>query len=323
MDIMAHLSIDERFRIYEMNKNGYSSRYIGAKIDRDKSTVCYELRKMSGNYRPDKVHEFTILSRKNKKKRKLDLDKNLRKEIVGKLKKGIAPDVISGRRKLENNPVNVSTETIYQFIYSSDFAKQEKLHLLLARSRKTRLHRGTRKRQKRVSIPNRVSISERGEIVRKEAKIGNLEGDLTFNKGNQSRNIGGLVDIRSQKLFLTLNKSKKTKEVIGNMNKKLKKVKHLVKTITFDNGKEFTNHAKLLPKSDRSIYFCDAYSPWQKPLIEKMNSMIHAVYSKSADIKALTKKKLQEVEDFLNNLPRKNLGYKTPNEVWEENVKLA
>lgn len=320
---MAHLSIDERFRIYEMNKNGYSSRYIGAKIGRDKSTVCYELRKMSGNYRPDKAHEFTILSRKNKKKRKLDLDKNLRKEIVDKLKKGIAPDVISGRRKLENNSVNASTETIYQFIYSSDFAKQEKLYLLLARSRKTRLHHCTRKRQKRVSIPNRVSISEREEIVRKEAKIGNLEGDLTFNKGNQSRNIGGLVDIRSQKLFLTLNKSKKTKEVIGNMNKKLKKVKHLVKTITFDNGKEFTTHAKLLPKSNRNIYFCDAYSPWQKPLIEKMNSMIHAVYSKSADIKALTKKKLQEVEDFLNNLPRKILGYKTPNEVWEENVKLA
>ena len=70
---MAHLTIEERFRIYEMNKSGYSSRYIGAKIDRDKSTVCYELRKMSGNYRPDKAHEFTILARTNKKKRKLDL----------------------------------------------------------------------------------------------------------------------------------------------------------------------------------------------------------------------------------------------------------
>ena len=140
---MAHLTIDERFRIYEMNKNGYSSRYIGAKIDRDKSTVCYELRKMSGNYRPDKAHEFTILARTNKKKRKLDLDQNLRKEIVDKLKKGVAPDVISGRRKLENNPVNISTETIYQFIYSSDFAKREKLYLFLARSRKSRLHRGT------------------------------------------------------------------------------------------------------------------------------------------------------------------------------------
>lgn len=320
---MAHLTIEERFKIYEMNKNGYSTRYIGAKIDRDKSTVCYELRKMSGNYRRDKAHEFAILARTNKKKRKLDLDKNLRKEIVDKLKKGIAPDVISGRRKLENNQLNVSTETIYQFIYSSDFAKREKLYLFLARNRKSRLHHGTRTRQKRVSIPNIASISERENIIRKEAKIGNLEGDLTFNKGNQSRNIGGLVDIRSQKLFLTLNKSKKTKEVIGNMNKKLQKVKHLVKTVTFDNGKEFTNHAKLLPKSDRCIYFCNAYSPWQKPLIEKMNSMIHGVYSKSADINTLTKKKLQEVEDFLNNLPRKILGYKTPNEVWEENVKLA
>lgn len=107
------------------------------------------------------------------------------------------------------------------------------------------------------------------------------------------------------------------------MNKKLKNVRHLIKTIVFDNGKEFTSHAKLLPKSKRGVYFCNAYSPWQKPLIEKVNSMIHRVYSKSADIKTLTKKKLQEVEDFLNNLPRKILGYKTPNEVWEENVKLA
>lgn len=172
MDIMAHLAIDERFRIYEMHKSGYSSRYIGAKIDRDKSTVCYELRKMSGNYRPDKAHDFAILARTNKKKRKLDLDKNLRKEIVDKLKKGIAPDVISGRRKLENNPVNVSTETIYQFIYSSDFAKQEKLYLLLARSReRPGFIAVLDTRQKRVSIPNRVSISEREEIIRTEAKI--------------------------------------------------------------------------------------------------------------------------------------------------------
>ena len=80
----------------------------------------------------------------NKKKRKLDLDKNLRKEIVDELKRGIAPDTISGRRKLENNSNNVSTETIYQFIYKSNFAKQEKLYLLLARSRKARLRHGTR-----------------------------------------------------------------------------------------------------------------------------------------------------------------------------------
>lgn len=266
---------------------------------------------------------FAIEAREGKKKRRLDIDDNLRKEIVEELKRGISPDVISGRRKLENNPVNISTESIYQFIYSSPLAKKEKLYLSLARSRKARLHRGTRIRQKRVAIPNRVSIIERPVMIRKESEIGNLEGDLTFNKGDQSRNIGGLVDIRSQKLFLTLNRSKRTKEVIGNMNKKLKNVAHLIKSIAFDNGKEFTTHDKLLAKSDVKIYFCNAYSPWQKPLIEKMNSMIHRVYSKSADIKTLTKKKLLEIEDFLNNLPRKILGYRTPNEVWQENLQLA
>uniref|UniRef100_UPI00313CB627 hypothetical protein n=1 Tax=Rickettsia endosymbiont of Urophora cardui TaxID=3066265 RepID=UPI00313CB627 len=60
-----------------------------------------------------------------------------------------------------------------------------------------------------------------------------------------------------------------------------------------------------------------------QPLIEKINSMVHRVYSKSLDIKKLTIKQLQEIEDFLNNLPRKVLGYKTPNEVWEENINLA
>uniref|UniRef100_UPI00313AE827 helix-turn-helix domain-containing protein n=1 Tax=Rickettsia endosymbiont of Urophora cardui TaxID=3066265 RepID=UPI00313AE827 len=45
---MAHLTIDERFKIYEMNKSGYSSRYIGTKIGRDKSTICYELKRMRG-----------------------------------------------------------------------------------------------------------------------------------------------------------------------------------------------------------------------------------------------------------------------------------
>ncbi|WP_342225209.1 hypothetical protein [Rickettsia endosymbiont of Urophora cardui] len=62
-----------------------------------------------------------------------------------------------------------------------------------------------------------------------------LLGDLTFNKGNQSRNIGALVDIRTQKVFLTLNRSKRTQDVIGNMNKKLKQLSHIIKSITLDS----------------------------------------------------------------------------------------
>ena len=65
---MAHLTQDERFTIYEMNKNGYSSRYIGEKINRNKSTIGYELRKINGIYRPERAHEFALHARTNKKK---------------------------------------------------------------------------------------------------------------------------------------------------------------------------------------------------------------------------------------------------------------
>lgn len=308
-----------------MNKAGHKSRSIGRELGRDKSTICYELRKKKKgeNYRPDKAHAQTLKKRGGKKQRILDNDKELRNEIVSELKKKISPDIICAKRRLQTKEKNISTETLYQYIYGSKYAQKQKLYLLLARKRKTRLHHGERRRQKRVSIPDRISITERETIVRREAKIGHLEGDLTFNKGNQSMNIGGLVDIRSQKIFLFKNNSKRTKEVVGNINKKLNGVKQNIKTITFDNGKEFTNHKEILPDSNVLTYFCNAYSPWQKPLIEKMNSMIHRLYNKGLCIKKLTRRKLQEIEDFLNDLPRKSLGYKTPNQIWDENVEMA
>ena len=322
---MAHLNIDERFAIYEMNKSGYSARKIARVLGRDKSTVCYELKKRicgEYGYRPDIADALAISLRLGKRKRLIEIDADLREDIIQGLRDSVSPDVIANRRRLENLPT-VSTETIYQFIYRSELARDQKLYLHLARKRQSRLKHGNRHRGKRHSIPDRISIHERDVIAKAKTEIGHLEGDLTFNKGEQSRNIGGFIDLSSQKLFSVLNNSKKSDEVICNMKKKLQPIKHLVKTIAFDNGKEFTDHKQLLPKSTAKVYFCDAYSPWQKPLIEKANSMIHRIYPKGADIKQLTKSQLQIIEDRLNNLPRKSLGYLTPNEVWNQKLKVA
>uniref|UniRef100_UPI00313AE9A8 hypothetical protein n=1 Tax=Rickettsia endosymbiont of Urophora cardui TaxID=3066265 RepID=UPI00313AE9A8 len=81
-----------------------------------------------------------------------------------------------------------------------------------------------------------------------------------YGKNLSALAIGALVDIRTQKVFLTLNRSKRTQDVIGNLNKKLKQLSHIIKSITLDNGKEFTNHEQLLPKSERKVYFCNPYS---------------------------------------------------------------
>lgn len=75
----------------------------------------------------------------------------------------------------------------------------------------------------------------------------------------------------------------------------------------------------LLKKSTAKVYFCDGYSLWQKPLIEKMDSIIHIVYPKNSDTKKLTKLQLEKIKDKLNNLPRRSFGYLMPNEVWHKN----
>ena len=93
---------------------------------------------------------------------------------------------------------------IYQFIYNSGLAKDQKLHLYLARKRQNRLKRGNQNRVKRNSIPDRISIHERDIVAKAKTEIGHLEGDLTFNKGDQSRNIGGLSTSLVKRSFLFL-----------------------------------------------------------------------------------------------------------------------
>ena len=152
-----------------------------------------------------------------------------------------SPDAISGRLKLNGKLHNVSTETIYNFIYTSPIAVQLGLHKLLPTKRLKRQERG--KRRQRVVIPARTSNHEREEVAKKKIEIGHFEGDLTFHKGNQSANIGCLVDKMSQKVFLTKNSSKKASTVTGGFLLKMKGIPEKTrKTLTLDNGKEFVRH---------------------------------------------------------------------------------
>ena len=124
----------------------------------------------------------------------------------------------------------------------------------------------------------------------------------------------------SQKVFLAKNPSKKTSAVTGGFLLKMKGIPEKArKTLTLDNGKEFVKHVTYRLIGFKT-YFCDAYKPRQKALVEKMNSMIHRIIPKNIDINSITQEVLDYAADILNNLPRKILGYKTPNEVWNENL---
>lgn len=188
------------------------------------------------------------------------------------IKKKWSPDAIAGKLKLDNDQsCLISTESIYRFVYTSPVAAKLKLHRYLPSKKYKRQERG--KRRQRVLIPQRVSIHEREEVAEQKIELGHFEADLTFHKGNQSMNIGSMVDKKTQKIMLVLNNSKRSASVTRGFLSKIKKLpRDIRKTLTMDNGKEFVGHVSYR-LSGFKTFFCDPYRPRQKALVEKMNSM--------------------------------------------------
>lgn len=319
-----HLTFKDRQIIYHMRfVEKASLQKIADFIDKSKSTISYELnnRKEKSKYIPTIAH--SKYKKVLHKKDGFTIDNNpkalsyLRNKLINH-KWGL--NVISHKMK-EDIGFSISTESLYAFIYNSNTSKKLELHKYLPRKRQNRLKQGSRK--KRVIIPNRVSISKRNPIADEKTEIGHFEVDLTFHKNNRSANISAMIDKATQKVILCFNKNKTSNAVCCGLLEKISKIpKHIRKTMTFDNGGEFANHINYHLKGFKT-YFCNAYSPWQKGLVEKINSMIHRIFPKDKDITKLTKQKLQKIENLLNNMPRKILGYKTPNQVWNEKLKLA
>ena len=316
-----HLSKKERYEIKEMIDKGKGITEIAGILNRSKGAISMEINrnKEDGKYMPCAAHKK--YEERLHKEDALKIEKSAFLQVY--IAKGMtiyswAPDVIAGRLKLDKSAETVSTESIYRYVYTSPIAIKAGLYRYLPQKKLKRQERG--KRVKRVIIPNRTSIHERPAIANHKKELGHVEVDLTFHKGNQSRNIGVMVDKATQKVFLILNKSKTSLTVTTGFMKKISLIpEKLRKTLTMDNGKEFVGHMAYKLMSFKT-YFCDAYRPRQKALVENMNYMIHRILPKNIDINTVTQEVLDNVENILNNMPRRIFGYKTPNEMWEEKL---
>ena len=90
--------------------------------------------------------------------------------------------------------------------------------------------------------------------------------------------------------------------------------KEMVKTITFDRGKEFSGYLKIEEKLECKAYFCDPYCAWQKGTNENTNGLLREYYPKGMDLSQVNEEELELVQSRLNNRPRKCINFKTPNE---------
>jgi len=321
MKVYEQLGLEERKELYVMRKNGFGVNAIAKALGRSGSTISKELKRNTADarigYLPDEAHRLA-LERKAKHDLKINRHPELKDIIVEKLKDGWSPEIIAGKMKQQSSPFGICHETIYRFVYTKEgMALGLFKHLLKARPRRGLFYG----RKPRSTIPERVSIHDRPDHIATREEFGHLEGDLTFFTDNQSMNIGVVVERKTRFVQLLLNQSKHAVVVMKGMFNKLARLPAFSrKSITFDNGLEFARHTLLKNFMDMDTYFCDKHSPWQKGQVEQMNVMLHRYLPKNSNLKEVSLKQIELIQDKLNNRPRKCLGFKTPAEAFSEEL---
>lgn len=229
-----------------------------------------------------------------------------------------SPEQISGRIALDfpSDPnMKVSTETIYTIIYGK---------IATGINLKPFLRQGHKKRRKRLSgrdlrgsIPNRVMIGARPPIVEEKSRCGDWEGD-TIEGALKQGYIATFVDRMTKLLIARKMENKKADNMVISAVKAFKEIPvDFRKTLTLDNGKEFACHLEMAKKIDLDIYFARPYHSWERGLNEHTNGLLRQFFPKGMSFYDLTHQALAKAVKAINNRPRKILGYRTPQEVWD------
>jgi IS30 family transposase len=308
---MPQLSLSQRYTIEALSRLGYGVSEIAERTDILKCTVSRELSRNSKNGRYD-----ALAAEKMKNKRRQRGAYKMRDALLGQVEAMLvlrySPEQIAGRLK-QQQMAAVSHETIYTYIYRNKMKGghwYKYLRLGHKRRRKRLLQR-----DRRGVIPNKVMIAQRPLDVENKVRFGDWEGDTIIGGGHQ----GVIVTLVERKTKYTLmakaeNKSAAVVEqVVVDL---LKNCPIERKTITFDNGTEFTNHQTIAQALGVDIYFANPYHSWERGLNENTNGLIRQFIPKKQNIQQLDEKYVQAVQENLNHRPRKSLGYLSPIEFY-------
>jgi transposase, IS30 family len=311
------LDIEERCEIARLRAGGASIRKIAATLDRPASTISREMKRNSGKqvgYKPAYADE-QAWSRRWRGSR-LARQPALQSRVLGLLAMGMSPEQVCGRLTLEEGKAPVSPESIYRFIYTqirrtNDFSWRR----YLPRGKSKRGFRGKKGGSPANFIPERVSIHQRPLYIERRRQGGHWEADLMlFSKYGQAVLIAH--ERSSRALVVTRLETKEARPVSKKLYRILKKMpQSLRRSITFDNGTEFTHHTLLKKKLNMKTYFCDTHSPWQKGGIENAIGRLRRFLPRKTDLTTISQKELDALTALYNNTPRKCLDFKTPAEV--------
>lgn len=317
----------ERTRLYCMRRLHISLRAIARELNRSHSTILRELNRnrsavdRNGDYytQAQQAHEAAHLRRSKASKEKMRL-KCLEIQHYTDLHLRLArwsPEIIAG--KLTRLGYAISAEAIYQWI-NIERADLKSCLLIAGRSRR---RRRTCKRHRPRPIPaaEKRSIEVLPNESRYRQAIGHFELDAMLGKRGSGA-IQNKVDRMSRKMFLDKVSCLEAFPYADTLMTRLKaSVPHgVLKTILQDNGSEHAEHKRIDEQLKVLSHFCHPYCASERGTVENRNKALRRFFPKGTDFQGIPNEYVEWVEDYFNNMPMKVLGFKTPNQVWNENL---
>lgn len=318
-----HLTAEEREILSQMLSQNCSRNEISQKLGRDRSTIYRELLR---NGRPRSDYSAVAAQRLCEKRRRQPrrprkmADRELRKTVCRQLRVCWSPDQIAGRLKRlhpHDRSRHVSHQTIYAWIDGRQSRGERWDRYLRLRGRQPRR---SRKHDPQAAPP---SIAARPDVINQRRRYGDWEGDTLVGAHHR----GGVVSLVERKSGYTLLgrvhrlRAEPVNEVACRRLRKLPK--SLRRSVTFDNGPEFSGHEELARRLGIDVYFADPYCAWQRGTNENTNGLVRQYFPKGSDLARTPDAQISRVEQLLNDRPRKRLGYRTPAEVFGSCCRVA
>lgn len=328
------LSGREREEISRDLAAGKTLAGIALRLGRDPATVSREIGRNSGKtgYRAFSAgyRAKAAASSRRGGKRRLFENARLRAHILAGLRRRWSPREIVRRMEMQyphDMSMRISHEAIYQFIYVLPRGSLKKeLIGALRQERKWRRKKGGRKgkpEEIRGKIADMLSIEERPKEVEDRAVPGHWEGDLIMGRHKRTA-LGTLVERTTRYTILVpLGAKKDAANVRKAYAKEMRKLpKELAKTLTYDQGKEMSQHAAFTVATGVKVYFAHPGSPWERGTNENTNGLIRQYFPKGTDFSDVTTREIKRVQRQLNDRPRATLGFYKPDEVFTKLVAL-
>ena len=257
---------------------------------------------------------------------------------------GWSPEQIANRLRVDfpdDASMRISHEAIYQALYVQGRGElKRELVACLRTGRALRVPRSRARQKAWAHVTPEVMISERPAEVEDRAVPGHWEGDLLI--GLQRSAIGTLVErttrftmlvhLPREEGFGVIPRTKNGPALAGYGAVTMKNAlsatmttlpEQLRRSLTWDRGKELSQHAAFRVETSIPVYFADPQSPWQRGTNENTNGLLRQYFPKGTDLSRWTAEEVGAVANTLNTRPRKTLGWKTPAEAFDELIRCV